>query len=239
MKIVPGGAMGPNSYRIVSGDLIKTSMGRLLVNAIAFVRCFLLMTIFLVINILLLCSSVKFVRRKRDLLAGTRFHKDSMRIIDLAVAEHQENSEMLEGVARSRKKSREEKQNLSTEQHKTDTLSACEVSRSLSKPSQIHQCNNHHHHHSNHSSSEWNLTKMTLLIALIYLLNMLFLALSFAFTHLDYDNYTVMVVLDLIAVNFVQITNLFEIISYFMFNRFFCRNFRRLAANVIKIDWRK
>lgn len=225
MKIVPGGATGPNSYRIVSGDLIKTSMGRVLVNAIAFVRCFLLMTIFLVINILLLCSSVKFVRRKRYLLAGTRFHKDSMRIADLAVAvEHQENSEMLEAVSRSRKESKEEKQNhLDDHQHKTDTLS---------KPSQI---NNHHHH----SSSEWNLTKMTLLIALIYLLNMLFLALSFAFTHLDYDNYTVMVVLDLIAVNFVQITNLFEIISYFMFNRFFCRNFRRLAANVIKIDWRK
>ena len=228
MKIVPGGAMGPNSYRIVSGDLIKTSMGRVLVNAIAFVRCFLLMTIFLVINILLLCSSVKFVRRKRYLLAGTRFHKDSLRIADLAVAEHQENSEMLEAVPRSRKDSKEEKQNHSTEQHKMDTLSKSS------------QSNNHNHHPSNHhSSSEWNLTKMTLLIALIYLLNMLFLALSFAFTHLDYDNYTVVVVLDLIAVNFVQITNLFEIISYFMFNRFFCRNFRRLAANVIKIDWRK
>jgi hypothetical protein len=78
------------------------------------------------------------------------------------------------------------------------------------------------------SSSEWNLTKMTLLIALVYFINMIFWIASYAFSKLYHDEYSIIVTLDLIAINFVQITNFFEIISFFLFNRFFVQTFKKM-----------
>lgn len=127
-------------------------------------------------------------------------------------------------VKTSPEKSTADEQQQETETKKRDSY---EVSRTMSQ-------NHGYRHNPNSSSSEWNLTKMTLFIALIYLANMLLLAISFVYPFFNNDNYTAVVVLDLIAVNFVQITNLFEIISYFLFNRFFNRTFRRLAADFVK-----
>lgn len=227
-KIVPGGAANPNSYGVVSGDLMKSKFGNQLVNTIAFARYFLLMPIFLIINIVLLFSSVKFARRKRDLLSNSRIRKDAVRrgsSNGTEASRLKENTLMLNAllVKTSPEKSTDEQQQ-ETETTKRDSY---EVSRTMSQ-------NHGYRHNHNSSSSEWNLTKMTLFIALIYLANLLFLAISFVYPFFDNDNYTAVVVLDLIALNFVQITNLFEIISYFLFNRFFNRTFRRLAADFVK-----
>ena len=89
------------------------------------------------------------------------------------------------------------------------------------------------------SQSEWNLTKMTLLIAFIYLLNMLSLGLAFVYDKLNQEHFDGIVAIDLIASNFIQVTNLFEIISYFIFNKCFSRNFKILMRKSVNFFFRK
>lgn len=223
IRIVPSNDEKPNTYRLVAGAIMKTAFGELLFDVISFVRCFLLMLVFLVINILLLISSVKYARRKSELIAQGRLKKPGQTVQQGSSLENNVEAYSLMPIKTSI--------DLLDVHRKIPINSSLEIVRSPTPIAQGQQ--------GRQSSSEWNLTKMTLLIALIYLLNLIFLMVSFVFTNIDHEDYTTSVIFDLIAINFVQVTNLFEIISYFLFNRFFRRHFKRLVAKFIRFLLRK
>lgn len=220
LEIKPMESEPADSYYYDRGFLMKSQLGELLVTAIAFIRFIFLTSIFVIINLVLLYSSVKFVRRKRDLLSSTRLKKPSNGQAREAPENDCSENRSLMGLNTSDKPANDPK--LSTR------LSISNLETNLK------QSNQH-----NNQSAEWNLTKMTLFISLIYLFNTLFYLCSFILTKLDHDNYTLVVIFDLIATNLVQITNIFEITSYFLFNRFFRRGFRKLTANLVKFFFAK
>ncbi|CAF0940335.1 unnamed protein product [Brachionus calyciflorus] len=67
-------------------------------------------------------------------------------------------------------------------------------------------------------SSEWNLTRMSLFICLIYVIKVIFITVTFLNSKLNVINYSLVVALELVSAIMVQLTNLLEILSYFLFN---------------------
>lgn len=84
--------------------------------------------------------------------------------------------------------------------------------------------------------SEWNLTRMSLFMCLIYIVNVLFIPTTFLNSKFNVKNFSLVVALELISAIMVQLTNLLEILSYFLFNKNFYRNFKSLFKFFIRFS---
>lgn len=73
--------------------------------------------------------------------------------------------------------------------------------------------------------SEWNLTRMSLFMCLIYIINIILIAITFFNSKFNFKNFSLIVTLEIISAVMLQLTNLLEIISYFLFNRIFLKTF--------------
>lgn len=191
------------TYKLVQSDFVKSVFGNLLANFVAFLRYFLLTSIFIFINLVILCASIKYAKRKRNLILTNQLIRSTFAI----------------------------RNDDSGENSLTLLVSNSEQQSTKSSISNLEPIVLSKQQNTSNSSSEWNLTKMTLLIALNYFINMIIVAVSFVYPKLNHDDYSTSVILEVVASNSLQITNLFEIISYFLFNKFFVRDFKRLVSH--------
>lgn len=185
-----------NKFYLAESSFVKTIFGKMLVNLIALFRHIVLVVMFVILNFLLLNSSLKFALKKGDLLKLTR--KSNSFILQ------KENSNVNEEFAEL---------SIASGAHQAPSPITRQKSCKLN------------------NSDEWNLTKMSLFTCFIYIVDILFLSASFFYSKFKPTDYSSIVVLELITVNLVQITNLFEIFSYFLFNKWFLFNFKNLIIN--------
>lgn len=76
--------------------------------------------------------------------------------------------------------------------------------------------------------SEWNLTRMSLFMCLIYLINIVLIAITFFNSKFNFRNFSLVVTLEILSAVMLQLTNLLEIMSYFLFNKIFLKTFLKI-----------
>lgn len=243
-------------FRLVETRFIKSRLGVILKDACAFIRYILLTVSFLIINLILFYSSWKYAKKRQDLLKINS--KNCVEIIlernhvlpsnpgSSFLDHHDEHDyESDEEEARGAKSGQPVTlalTNLNKKTAKRKNSSKKKVNYRCDEYMILHQSasgsspvSSHHSPIKIIKSDEWNLTKMTLFIGVIYLVNLILVTVSLIFSRLDLSYYDAVIILDLIAVYFVQITSLFEIASYFLFNKFFLYNFKCLMDEILNL----